>query len=48
MWADIARDVFCALILTAWWGDLLHGVAVLRRRWRSAVTGADIPLNRPL
>jgi len=28
-----------------WWGDLLRGVAVLRHRWWSIVTGADIPLN---
>jgi len=27
------------------WGDLLRGVAVLRHRWWSVVTGADIPLN---
>jgi len=29
----------------AWWADVLRGVAVLRHRWWSVVTGADIPLN---
>jgi serine O-acetyltransferase len=29
----------------AWWAPLLRRVAVLRHRWWSVVTGADIPLN---
>jgi serine O-acetyltransferase len=28
-----------------WWAPLLRGVAVLRHRWWSVVTGAEIPLN---
>ncbi len=29
----------------SWWARLPRGVAVLRHRWWSVVTGADVPLN---